>query len=282
MSKTLDRISLLLNQAENTTNEAEATAFMEKAQALATAAQIELEVARQHQADKTKREAPTQRKITVAGYTNPGTYYSRQRVQNNAAEMVNLFSTIAGQNNVRINIAHNSTYVIAFGFPSDIDVCEALFASLSVQMKATCDAEVKKGDYKNEQGEEYWCDRDWKWKTRKPDARRFRTSFYQAFTGRIGTRLAAARREAEAVTVHTTDVVTGEAVETTGALVLVPKAVEVADYYKQTSNARGSWKGGNRNAGGSSTGRAAGRAAGDRARIGSQSAIGGSRGSIAS
>lgn len=283
MSKTLDRIALLLNQAENTDNEAEANAFMEKAQTLATAAQIELEVARQHQADKTKREVPEQRRVTVAGFVGgDANYYSRARVQNNAAERVQLFLSIAAQNSVKCNIAHNSTYVIAFGFPSDIDVCEALFASLVVQMTTSCDAEIKKGDYKKEKVEKY--DRKtWSYVSKPMDARVFRTSFYQSFGSRIGARLGQARRNAEAVVVQTTDADTGLAVETTGALVLIPKAVEVSDFYARASNAKGSWKGGaGRTSSGSNMGYLSGRAAGDKARLGTERGITGGKGQIAS
>lgn len=287
MSKTLDRIGLLLNQAENTDNPEEAAAFMEKAQKLATIAAVDLEVARRRQADKTKREEPEQRKVNVAEFTR-SEYGYRGKVQANAAEFVFLFNAIASPNDVEINIAHNSTYVNAFGFPSDIDVCEALFASLKVQMVAAADAEIKKGDYKKETVRR-WSNAKYDYVEKPLDGRVFRTRFYQAFTAEIARRLRKARAEALTAAKDTTfdlDVTDeqGTHVESTsGALVLVSKGVEVSDFYKRTSTAKGTYRGGSgRSTAYSSTASSAGTAAGQRARLGGEKGITTGRSSIAS
>ena len=286
MSKTLDRIGLLLNQAENTSNPEEAAAFMEKAQKLATLAAVDLEVARQRQSDKTKRETPEQRNITVAERTS-GQYTYRSKVQANAPEFVSLFSVISGANDVKINIAHNSLYVIAFGFPTDIDVCDALFASLKVQMVAAANAEIAKGDYKKEITQK-WSEAKWEYVSKPLDARVFRTRFYQAFIAAVGQRLRAARAEALLAAESTTfDIdVTDEQGEVhseaqTGGLVLIEKGVEVSDFYTRTSTAKGSYRGGaGRSTGHSVTATTAGREAGQRARIGTQAGITSGRASV--
>ena len=132
----LDRLSKILNQAENASTEAEAEAFFARAQQLATRYSIDLAVARQHTAKQQKRETPETRHVRVG----------KPRERGNA-EKVQLFSAIAGANDVRIDIARDSTIVFPYGFPSDLDVVEALFAHLSVQMVTAAGAYLKRGDY---------------------------------------------------------------------------------------------------------------------------------------
>ena len=52
---------------------------------------------------------------------------------------VQLFAAIALANDVRCDVASNSTYVYAYGFAEDIDATHALYASLVVQMVKACD-----------------------------------------------------------------------------------------------------------------------------------------------
>lgn len=278
MSKTLDRIAALLAQAEDkSATEAEAAAYVAKAQQLATLAAVDLETARQHQADKTRREEPIQRTITVAGKVG-------SRVQNNAAEYCSLFLAIGSVQDVEFDIAHNSTYVVAYGLPSDIEVTEALYSSLVVQMKQAVDEALKRGDHKAEGVTEYWDERTWTTRTRKPDARRFKTAFYRGFADRIGKRLLEAKREAikeieaaksfdidgPAVVTATPDV---DVMSTETGLVLRAKAAEVKAFREANTDARGTW-GGARRSNTSKAGRQAGIEAGSKARIGAPKAIG--------
>ena len=53
---------------------------------------------------------------------------------------VQLFAVIAAANDVRCDVASNSTFVYAYGFAEDIDATHALYASLVVQMVRACDA----------------------------------------------------------------------------------------------------------------------------------------------
>lgn len=274
----LDKIGKLLAQAEGTNNEAERDAFISKAQDLATTYSIDLELARQRQTDKTKREVPTFKRLHIG-----------QGIAQHRARFVRLFSAIADNNNVKILIANDSTFVEPYGFPSDIDVVERLYASLSVQMVRACEEAIKAGEHKKPENqfyseERYTWDRGWVGGKYRTDARVFRGNFYSGFTEAIRQRLYDARKKAESreVTVVTTDVISGEqdSVVTTGALVLKPREVEVHDYFNgeiKRQGIRGSWKGGSASSTFLRGAHSSGVAAGQRANLGGSRAIGGSR-----
>ena len=132
--KMLARIAALLRQAEGTDNAHEAEAFMSAAQRLATATSIDLAVARSHADKRTSAQTPVQRTITIG---NAGTQGLRTYVQ--------LFVVIAAANDVRCDIASNSTFVYAYGFAEDIDTTHALYASLVVQMVRASEAYISSG-----------------------------------------------------------------------------------------------------------------------------------------
>ena len=132
--KMLARIAALLRQAEGTDNAHEAEAFMAAAQRLATATSIDLAVARSHADERTKAQTPVQRTITIG---NAGTRGLRTYVQ--------LFVVIADANDVKCDIASNSTFVYAYGFAEDIDASHALYASLVMQMVRASEAYIASG-----------------------------------------------------------------------------------------------------------------------------------------
>jgi len=289
MSKILADIAAILNKAENTDNEHEREAYMHAAYVKSQRHGIDLTMARAFTAKNEKREEPTHRRIILSeGYG--------RRVPTSLKHFVSLFSAIAGPNDVRINIAHNSTYVIAFGLPSDIDMTEALYMSLVVQMSQASEAYIKSGEYKKEvvgrwvkvkTGEyydyykgRYLNEYDEKWVEKPVDGRVARSSFMQAFLGKVGSRLWEARAEAEkaakeqqAASLSPTVENREQEVEQTYALVLKTKAQERDAYYKKTSTARGSYKGYSASAGSSSAASNAGRKAGENARLGGSRAI---------
>src|SRR5579875_1110185 len=164
----LARIAALLRQAEGTDNVHEAEAFMAAAQRLATATSIDLAVARAHSAKRTPAQAPVQRTITIgtAGAKGLRTY-------------VQLFVVIATANDVRCDVATNSTFVYAYGFAEDIDTSHALYASLVVQMVRASDAYIASGAH------------------RPTPTITARLNFQLAFGARIGKRLAEAREDAQ-------------------------------------------------------------------------------------
>ncbi|MGV0798022.1 DUF2786 domain-containing protein, partial [Mycolicibacterium elephantis] len=165
--KMLARIAALLRQAEGTDNPHEADAFMAAAQRLATATSIDLAVARAHSEQRTKAQMPVQRTITIG---NAGTRGLRTFVQ--------LFTVIAHANDVKCDVASNSTFVHAYGFPEDIDTSHALYASLVMQMVKASQAYIASGAH------------------RPTPTITARINFQLAFGARIGQRLAQAREEA--------------------------------------------------------------------------------------
>uniref|UniRef100_A0AAU3I6C9 DUF2786 domain-containing protein n=1 Tax=Streptomyces sp. NBC_01393 TaxID=2903851 RepID=A0AAU3I6C9_9ACTN len=281
--KMLDKLAKILNKAENASTPEEAAAYMKKAQTLATLTSLDLAVARQRTAKNELREQPTHKSITIG----------QPRKQNNA-RLVNLFLAIAYANDVRTNIAMNSTYVIAFGMPSDIEVVETLYASLLYQMVESANAWLKTGEYKKEKvrgkkkvWDSYWHQWDHETVWKPMDGRTARANFYDAFTGRISARLLEARQEAleaakqKSYSVPSTGVDGQEyEIEVSAALVLFDKKKEVSDYLAAKSTAKGTWKGATRTSR-SSTARSAGDSAGRSARLGSTRAIGGQRTPVA-
>lgn len=268
MSSIVEKIGALLAKAESTDNEHERHAYVTKAQELATLNAIDLEAARLRQVEKTKREVPIVKNIRLFDH------FDRSQTK---AHFIWLFSQIAGANDVKINIFHDNTGVIAFGYPSDIEVCEALHASLSTQMVAEAEAYLKKGEYKQEMVtyEKYDYYEGTTYQTKPMNGKTARRNFYQGFYIQVGERLRAARKQA----IDNAPEVQTDTGTTSAALVLVNKNDEIKSFYNENSNARGSWRGG---AGGAYSAGAnnAGRAAGNRADLGSRKGSIGSRQAI--
>jgi hypothetical protein len=291
MSATMDKIAALLALAERTDNEHEAELAMSQAQRLATLNTVDLAVARQHTAKKEKREEIESRSVRIG-----------ERGAKGNKQLVELFSAIAEQNNVQILIARNSTHVFPMGFPSDLDVVEAMYTSLAVQMTVAGNVFLRKGEYKQEttlrwvkvaheytEWSDYWGSEVKRVRyteelvTKPLDGRQARAEFNRGFTNRIGARLRTAREEAEkqvaGVALTVDDEETGAVTETTGALVLADKKAKVNDAFQaklKKDKIRGSWKG-SKSGGHSPISRSAGRDAGDSARFRGETAIGGSQ-----
>ncbi len=243
--KMLARIAALLRQAEGTDNPHEADAFMGAAQRLATAASIDLAVARSHAAKRSPAQAPTQRTVTIgmAGTRGLRTY-------------AQLFVLVAAANDVRCDIATNSTFLYTYGFGEDIDATHALYASLVVQMVRASDAYLASGAH------------------RPTPTITARLNFQLAFGVRVGQRLAEAREQAK-------QEVTKDRSRAPGtAIALRDKEVELRDHYRSASKARGTWRASSASAGYSSAARRAGDRAGRRARLGNSPELSGARSAL--
>lgn len=138
MADMLERVAKLLNQAENAGTEAEADAFMAAAQKLATVHSIDLARAR-HATMKKHRTVPEQRSVRIGMAKARG-----------LGTLTDLYLGIAAANDLVCTIAHNKTYVYAVGFAEDLDVSEALFASLQVQMAKAADEFRRNGAWQGE------------------------------------------------------------------------------------------------------------------------------------
>jgi len=205
----LDKIGKLLAQAEGTDNEHEAEAFVTRAQELATAYAVDLELARARQAArrlKAIEETFEQRKLTIGAKGKRGN-----------KQLVFLYLAVAQTNDVIVNVATDSTFVIGFGYPADLDVVEQLWASLATQMASAGARRLRQGEHGS------------------IHATSWRLSFYEGWVHAVQTRLATARERALQQPTQT---------GTTGALVLRDKVERVKAFHDQESEARGTWRGG--------------------------------------
>jgi hypothetical protein len=243
--KMLARIAALLRQAEGTDNVHEAEAFMAAAQRLATSTSIDLAVARSHASARSPAQAPIQRTITIG---QPGAKGLRTYVQ--------LFVLVASANDVRCDVASNSTFVYAYGFTEDIDASHALYASLVVQMVRASDVYIVSGAH------------------RPTPTITARLNFQLAFGARVGQRLAEAREQTQQEARKDRTRRPGT------AIALRNKEIELHDYYRSTSEARGTWRASRASAGYSSAARRAGDRAGRRARLGNSSELSAARTSL--
>ena len=243
--KMLARIAALLRQAEGTDNSHEADAFMAAAQRLATATSIDLAVARAHSATRTAATAPVQRTITIGA---TGARGLRTYVQ--------LFVGIAAANDVRCDVASNSTFVYAYGFAEDIDATHALYAGLVVQMVRASDVYIASGAH------------------RPTPTITARLNFHLAFGARVGQRLAETRDETRKSAEQDRSRPVGT------AIALRNKEIELRDHYRTASKARGTWRANRASAGYSSAARQAGDRAGRRARLGDATELSGARSAL--
>ncbi|ALG85808.1 DUF2786 domain-containing protein [Gordonia phthalatica] len=273
--KLLTKIGGLLRQAEGTDNEHEAEAFMAAAQRLATAASIDLALARAHDPAARKAASPITRQVHIgkAGKRGLRTY-------------VQLFVQIAQANDITCDVASNSTFVIAYGFESDIDACEALYTSLVIQMVAASDAYLKSGAYKGQTARQVVTRTNGYVRRRVVEEKALspitaRLNFQSAFASRIGARLREARdaQQAEAME-DATSTVGGAGRSVSTAVAMRDKEIEVKDFYRAESTARGHWRPTSARAGYSTAARQAGDRAGKRARIGADGRLGGARGAL--
>lgn len=270
--KHLDRIAALLRQAERTDNEHEADAFMAAAQRLATVASIDLALARKHTAQRERRATPVARTIEIG---QPG--------RRGLATYVELFCAIAAANDIRCDVARNSTFVIAYGFEHDIEVVQALYASLVVQMVRASDTYLRSGEHRAESVVTVTRTRTGRVRrvTRPVHGTTARLSFHLAFADRIRQRLAEAREAAAADTAAAdtgADAAPGaQSARTAGQLVLVEKGVEISDFYARNSTARGTWRGSSVDPTASRSAARAGTTAADRARLAASRELGGHR-----
>jgi hypothetical protein len=232
-----------------------------RAQTLSTRHSIDLALARQHTAKAEAREVPEERTVVIGQSRTKG-----------LARLVRLFVNIADINDVKCLISADSTVVYAYGFPSDIEVVEALYASLSVQMVHAATQYIRSGAHKSEtvmvpghykrvestyddmRSYERWTPargyhyvKDvWIDPVEKPiSGHTARQNFYIGFVNRITTRLRTARldavnaaEEAEiaergpVAQIEAAVAPEGQNLPTSVALALVEKSTAVGEFYE--------------------------------------------------
>lgn len=257
----IDKISKILALAERASTPAEAEACFAKAQALATAHAISLAEARMNTHNKQRRETPTHKTITVGE--------PRKRANKH---LVNLMAAIASVNDVEMNIAHNSTYVILFGFPSDINTCEELWTRISHQMVLFAEQYLAEDDWRNDSALGSW--NPWTGGQKPVTKQTARSSYYSGFITSLSRRLTTARetevanaerRQQDRTQPYPSP--SSDPTVTTTALAIKAKSEEVQAYYQSESRARGTWRGNQRHTLHSTAAAEAGRRDGHRVRI---------------
>ena len=213
--RVVDLVGKLLAQAEGTDNEHEAAAFVERAQQLATAHAVDLERARARQRDRHRRpEEPLDQDRLEVG--ERGRRGNRHRVL--------LYVAVARANDVLVNVASDSTYVLGFGHRADLDVVETLWTSLAVQLAAAAQRRLDAGEHRRA----------------GVPAVSWRLSYYDGWVSAVAQRLADARERALAA--DRGDPADGPA-GPSAELVLRAKGDRVREFYARSSQARGSWRG---------------------------------------
>lgn len=262
--RTLLRIGRLLRQAERTSNTAERDAFFSKAQALATRHQIALAVARATASAEERREDPAWETVLIG-----------ESGKRSLARYVRLMLEIARANDVRVAIYTSNTRVTLYGFPSDISVVKALYASLVTQMVTDGDAHLRSGAHKADT-RQVWNNRRRRWETQPVHGSTARAAFYEAWADHVGERLKSARELARAAAVRAEASSPTSSVSTEVAL--RAKEVEVVDYFarmRRDHGVRGTWKGTASAAHAAPGSREAGVQAAARATLGTERAISG-------
>lgn len=264
--RTLLRIGRLLRQAERSTNTAERDAYFAKAQALATRHQIALAVARASATDEERREEPTWETVLI-GETG----------KRSLARYVRLVLEIARANDVRVAIYTSNTRVTLYGFPSDISIVKALYASLVTQMVADGDAHLRSGAHKADT-RAVWDGRRRRWEEKPVHGSTARAAFYEAWADHVGERLTRARDQARSEAIASDAAsAPASARATTTELAIRAKEVEVVDYFgkmQREHGVRGTWKGAAQAAHAAPGSHSAGVRAAARAHLGTERAIG--------
>lgn len=252
---TIDTVAALLAKAERTDNSDEADAYLAKAQHLATLHAIDLAALAAANRGTAKATVPIQRTIRIG---------EPRRHAN--THLITLFSAISRPNDVLVDVARNSTYVIAYGLPDDVDTVESIWLACAPRMVESATAWMRSRRWRGDTTAEYHPGAGW---VEVPlTARSAKATFMLAFIKRVGERLAAARDEAIVEADAGGGGGSGGRGDGGAALVLVEKADQVKTFYREASSARGSWRGyGGSYGGADSSSARAGDAAGRSARL---------------
>jgi phosphopantetheinyl transferase (holo-ACP synthase) len=237
MQDRLDKVQKLLNKAERSSTEEEASAFFAKAEDLMTRWAIDDAMLRA--AGKLDKENIEQRQVKV-----PSTYFS--------ADMI-LASRIGRVHNVKLLQNKPMRYIVLIGFTSDIEHVVQLYTLLRIQAVRFAQKGLDEHESKA-------------WMTGM-EQYVWRRSFREGFAERVGDRL----REQVRSTTTEAKKTHGSGME----LVLVDKKKQVDDYYDGISKGKARARRERYSNAGGAAGRAAGNSADlGNSRLGNKKALG--------
>ena len=202
----METLSKLLAKAEGTNSSAESEMFMERAEKIAAAIGVNLDVARAYSISK-ETQKPEERRYTVGSYGGKLNNFK-----------VELFLAIAGPYDLLCAISGKSISVWGTGYPSDHEIVNALFQVAVVRMVGDADKAIKRGDQKYS----------------GVDGRLYRASFYEGFINTLRSRLWEEKREARLAWETEHPPVEGEEGPSM-ALVLADKKKSVEDAYREAN-----------------------------------------------
>lgn len=263
------RIGKLLAKAEDTQSQAEAEALFAKAQELASKHSVALAVARRQLRDCEAPEVPESRTLRLGEARTAG-----------LVQKVQLFGVIARANDVRFSIVQGNTAVNPIGFPTDLDVTEALFACVAEQMVRLGNQWLVEGQWRADtyRSEEPYVAvgpdgvRQLRW-ARPMNARVARRRFYEGFVLAVETRFLEAKRSVESAAegADLTRVVDASGKElSVTTLALRDKRKQVDEFTArefERQGVRGFWRGSRARAVGGYASEAAGYQAGEAANL---------------
>jgi len=248
------RVAALLAKAESTASAPEAEAYLAKAALVAQRHSVDMAVAAMR--PDAHPEGPTHRMLTIG---------EPRRALNKL--LVSLMVATARAWSVRVDIGHGSTYVLVYGMPADLDRVEAVFATASAMMLTRAQEHVRSGLW---QGTTYRSPEGGP--ARPVTASVARNAFCLGFIHRLGVNLEHAARQArtgaggEPGVAHAPGArgapATAPATHRVN-LALRARDLAVTDYHRQTSRARGTWRGSASGAGAAAQSRRAGERAAD-------------------
>lgn len=203
MSKSLDRLSKIIAQADRAGTEEERATYMEKAQEMSALIGVELAVARAHHAAK-ERELPIKRAVQLNDWS------AKPQLRQ---AMFDLWCAVADNHDLRYTFDTGLYRASCYGLPSDIDLSEKLYTTLAVQMVREADEVIKHTNILQTYG---------------VNGRVWRFSFYEGFAARVSGRLWEAKRKAAA------KIDDAEPVGSTStAIVLRDKKEEINAFYEE-------------------------------------------------
>lgn len=240
------RIRKLIDRAENSDSEAERELSMKMAMKLSADYNIDLAQARAAMTDAEKKYTLVKEDIPVG---TPGSHGQRFRIM--------YCAHIAAAYGCKADIAHDASRIIVYGTQEQVDMIQEILVHLNIQFPQAL-KEAQKAHAKL-----------------NTHVRFNRKAFVEGYWASILDRVRKAQREAEQERAEQEAAAAqngANKAESSAALAIITRKEEVQNFYQEKSNARGSFRAGNRSQ--NHTSRDSGIIAGRKVRLTPQKAVG--------